>query len=72
MPRLDRVVARFTAPKPPRLGKVKWLRVRGRVLTWRHRPGLRYEVAIATRDGAERLAAWATRASGCRAAAACA
>ena len=51
MPRLDRVVARFTAPKT-RLGKVKRLRVRGRVLTWRHRPGLRYEVAIATRDGA--------------------
>ena len=51
MPRLDRVVARFTAPKPPRLGKVAGLRVRGRVLTWRHRPGLRYELAIALPGG---------------------
>jgi hypothetical protein len=51
MPRLDRVLARFTVSEK-RLGKVQKPRVRGRILTWRHRPGLRYQLAIAHRNGA--------------------
>jgi hypothetical protein len=46
------VVARFTAPAPPRLERVTGLKLRKRTMTWRHQPGVRYEVAVITRDGA--------------------
>ncbi|MGH2848443.1 MAG: hypothetical protein ACRDL0_20945, partial [Thermoleophilaceae bacterium] len=35
IPRLTRRVARFTAPRPPRLRRVTGLRLRGRTLRWR-------------------------------------
>ncbi len=53
MPRLTRTVARFTAPRPPRVTRVRSLRVRGRMLRWRRQDAAAtYALAITAPDGA--------------------
>jgi hypothetical protein len=51
-PRNTLVAARYTAPPPPRLGRVRGLKLRRGVLTWRwERAAASYSVAVRLRDG---------------------
>jgi hypothetical protein len=51
-PRATLVAARYTAPPPPRLGRVRRVKLRRGTLTWRRqRAAASYSVAVRLRDG---------------------
>jgi hypothetical protein len=57
LPRTTLVVARFIAPAPPRLGRVRGLALHGTRLVWRAQRGARsYSVAVRFADGSTRSA----------------